>query len=65
MAKPQDREWELHCPWRTPPWREIETKVGEELRKWYAPPQELPDKMRTLLKQFGGGTEGGDRSGYA
>ena len=61
----QDREWERHCPWGAPHWRVIETKIGKDLRKWYEPPQQLPHKMPTLLKQLGGGSEGGDRSGYA
>jgi hypothetical protein len=56
MAKawqPQDHQSEC-CPWGSPPWREIERKIGEELREHYRLPQELPHKMRTLLLQFSG-----------
>ena len=53
-ASPQDHQWERHCPWGAPPWREIETKIGEELREHYRPAQELPHKFLTLLLQFSG-----------
>jgi hypothetical protein len=62
--QPRDREWQL-SPYDTPPYREIETKIGEDLRLWYEPPQELPHRMLTLLIQLGGRSEGGDRAGYA
>jgi hypothetical protein len=58
--QPQDRKWERHCTWSAPPWRAIEMKIGEELREWYVPPQELPHTMLTLLLQFSRETEGGD-----
>jgi hypothetical protein len=65
MAKRQLPGRDPVSDWGAPPYREIETKIGEELRERYKPPQELPHKMLMLLLQFSGESEGGDRSGYA
>jgi hypothetical protein len=69
MAKRQLRGHDPVSDWGAPayrpPYREIETKIGEELRERYKPPQELPHKMLMLLLEFSGESESGDRSGYA
>jgi hypothetical protein len=65
MAKRQLRGRDPVSDWSEPPYREIETKIGEELRERYKPLQELPHEMLTLLLQINEESEGGDRSGYA
>src|SRR5450759_2167758 len=37
--------------WKAPLFNTIQTKVGQELRALYEPPQELPHQMLTLLMQ--------------
>jgi hypothetical protein len=39
-------------PWAAPHYREIEIKIGEELRRRYAPPEELPHRLLALLMQI-------------
>ena len=39
-------------PWRAPPYREIQKRIGAVLRKQYEPPKDLPPQMLTLLRQM-------------
>jgi hypothetical protein len=39
-------------PWRAPPYREIQKRIGAEMRKKYEPPKDLPPQMLTLLRQM-------------
>jgi hypothetical protein len=54
----QGRELIARYPGHAPPYREIEMKIGEELRERYKAPQQLPHRMLTQLMQFGGESEG-------
>jgi len=56
--QPQSREWQSLRPWMRPPYREIETRIGEGLREHYQPPQDLPHRMLMLLMRLGGESEG-------
>jgi hypothetical protein len=38
--------------WKAPPYRDIQTKIGEELKAHYEPPKELPHRLLTLLIQM-------------
>jgi hypothetical protein len=38
--------------WKAPPYRDIQTKIGEELKANYEPPRELPHRLLTLLIQM-------------
>ena len=44
-------------PWDRPPWRAIEMKIGEGLRKRCKPPEKLPPRMLKLLMQITEQTE--------
>jgi hypothetical protein len=46
------RETRSFPPWAAPPYREIEMKIGEGLRKRYEPPQELPHRLLALVMQI-------------
>jgi hypothetical protein len=48
------RESRSTRPWEAPPYREIEMKIGEGLRKRYAAPQELPHRLLALVMQIKG-----------
>jgi len=42
-----------HLPYgKAPPYHTIQTKIGQELRARYEPPQELPHRMLALLMQI-------------
>jgi hypothetical protein len=38
--------------WKAPPYRDIQTKIGEGLRAHYEPPEEMPHRLLTLLIQM-------------
>jgi hypothetical protein len=38
--------------WKAPPYRDIQTKIGEGLKAHYEPPKELPPRLLTLLIQM-------------
>jgi hypothetical protein len=38
--------------WKAPPYRDIQTKIGEGLKAHYEPPKELPHRLLTLLIQM-------------
>jgi hypothetical protein len=56
MVTPRQRQRrrETHSlpPWASPPYREIESKIGEGLRQRYQPPEELPHRLQALLMQI-------------
>jgi hypothetical protein len=58
----QSRELIARYPLHASPYRDIEMKIGEELRRRYKAPQQLPHRMLTQLMQFGGDSES-DKSG--
>jgi hypothetical protein len=37
---------------KAPPYRDIQTKIGEGLKAHYEPPKELPHRLLTLLLQM-------------
>jgi hypothetical protein len=37
---------------RAPPYREIQMKIGQELKAYYEPQQELPGSLLRLLKRI-------------
>lgn len=39
-------------PWDALRYREIQKKIGEELRKRFEPPKELPHQLLTVLMQL-------------
>jgi hypothetical protein len=39
-------------PWRAVPYREIQKRIGAELRTKYQPPKELPPRLLTLLREI-------------
>jgi len=46
------RETRSFPAWAAPPYREIEIKIGEELRRRWEPPQELPHHLLALMMQM-------------
>jgi hypothetical protein len=56
MASPDQhqpqRRRETFPPWAATPYRAIEMKIGEGLRKRYQPPQALPHRLLTLVMQI-------------
>jgi hypothetical protein len=38
--------------WKAPPYRDIQTKIGEGLKAHFEPPKELPHRLLTLLSQM-------------
>jgi hypothetical protein len=43
--------------WPTTPYRDIQVRIGQALRLQYELPQELPDRLLTLLMQVTGREE--------
>jgi hypothetical protein len=38
--------------WKAPPYRDIQTKIGEGLKAHYEPPKGMPHRLLTLLMQM-------------
>jgi hypothetical protein len=51
------REMEPLPPWKAPPYRAIEMKIGEEFRERYDAPKGLPHRLFTLVIQLTGQSE--------
>ena len=52
MASDRNQAVESERPsWPTAPYRDIQVRIGQALRLQYELPQELPDRLLTLLMQ--------------
>jgi hypothetical protein len=50
LERRRRNKWNITPPWGEPLYyRAIASKIGEELRKRFKLPQDMPDKLRKLL----------------